>query len=186
MARRLRCRWPAAGSCARFLAEGREDPDELVLLERAAALYHQAGDMRGEGESLFWAGAFHQVVRGGTEAALPLLERARELAETTGDKLTLSYAVRHLGFADLAAGRLDAAREKLEASVRLRREIGFLPGVAAGLLALAELAAQNNERDQALALLDEAASLATEASAHGVLQWVDHARQELRPVPVRY
>ncbi len=164
---------------ARFLAEGREDRGELVLLERAAALYHQLGDIRGEGESLFWAGAFHQVVRGDGDAAAPMLDRARELAEAADDKLTLSYAVRHLGFADMAAGRMDAARKKLEESVRLRREIGFRPGVAAGVLALAELAAQENDHDRALALLDEAAALATEAGAHGVLRWVGQARQEL-------
>jgi hypothetical protein len=34
-----------------------------------------------------------------------------------------------------------AAKERLEESVRLRRELGFIPGVAGGVLALAELAA---------------------------------------------
>jgi tetratricopeptide (TPR) repeat protein len=164
---------------ARFLAEQRADTGELVLFERAAALYHQLGDIRGEGESLFWAGTFHQVVRDDGDAAVPMLERARELAAAAGDKLTLSYAVRHLGFADMAAGRLDAARERLEESVRLRREIGFMPGVAAGLLALAELAAHGDDRDQALALLDEAAAIAAETGAHGILRWVGQARKEI-------
>jgi hypothetical protein len=77
------------------------------------------------------------VVRDDGDAALPMLERARDLAVAAGDKLTLSYAVRHLGFADMAAGRLDAARELLEESVRLRRELGFMSGVAAGVLTLA-------------------------------------------------
>jgi hypothetical protein len=43
----------------------------------------------------------------------------------------MSYALRHLGIAEHTAGQLDAARDRLEESVRLRREIGFLPGVAA-------------------------------------------------------
>jgi tetratricopeptide (TPR) repeat protein len=163
---------------ARFVADRQEDPVELVLFERAAALYHQLGDVRGEGEALFWAGTFHQVVRGDHDAALPMLTRARELATATGDKLTLSYAVRHLGFADMAAGLPDAARELLEESVRLRRDLGFKPGVAAGLLALAGLAARGGDRDRALALFDEAAALAAEAGAHGVLRWIDQARQE--------
>jgi tetratricopeptide (TPR) repeat protein len=164
---------------ARFLAQHQEDPRELALFERAAALYHQLGDIRGEGESLFWVGTFHQVVRGDDEAAGPPLERAWQLAQLAGDKLTLSYVVRHLGFAEMAAGRVDGARALLEESVRLRREIGFTPGVAAGLLALAELAAQRGDRDRAFALLDEATAIASEAGAHGILRWARRAREEL-------
>ena len=37
---------------ARFLAHQQEDPQELALFERAAALYHQLGDIRGEGGPL--------------------------------------------------------------------------------------------------------------------------------------
>jgi tetratricopeptide (TPR) repeat protein len=164
---------------ARFLAHQQEDPQELALFERAAALYHQLGDIRGEGESLFWVGTFHQVVRGDDDAAGPPLERAWSLAQSAGDKLTLSHVVRHLGFAEMAAGRLDGARELLEESVRLRREIGFTPGVAAGVLALAELAARAGDRDRALELLDEATAIAAEAGAQRILRWAGQARQEL-------
>lgn len=164
---------------ARFLAHQRQDAQELALFERAAALYHQLGDIRGEGESLFWVGTYHQVVRGDDEAAGPPLERAWSLAQSAGDKLTVSYVVRHLGFAEMAAGRLDGARELLEESVRLRREIGFAPGVAAGVLALAELATRAGDRDRAMALLDEARAIAAEAGAQGILRWADQARQEL-------
>ena len=164
---------------ARFLADQQEDPQELALFDRAAALYHQLGDIRGEGESLFWVGTFHQVVRGDDDAAGPPLAQARSLAQSAGDKLTLSYVVRHLGFAEMAAGRLDGAHELLEESVRLRREIGFAAGVAAGVLALAELAARAGDRDQALALLDEATAIAAEAGAQRILRWADQARQEL-------
>jgi tetratricopeptide (TPR) repeat protein len=164
---------------ARFLARHQEDPQELALFERAAALYHQLGDIRGEGESLFWVGTFHQVVRGDDDAAGPPLERAWHLAQAAGDKLTLSSVIRHLGFAEMAAGRLDGARDLLEESVRLRREIGFTPGVAAGVLALAELAARAGDHDRALALLDEATAIAAEAGAHAILRWAGQARQEL-------
>ena len=33
------------------------------------------------------------------------------MAQAAVDKLTVSYVVRHLGFAEMAAGRLDGARE---------------------------------------------------------------------------
>lgn len=164
---------------ARFLEQRQEDPHELELFTRAAELYRKLGDARGEGDSLFWVGAFHQVIRDDSAAALPALERAYQLAAEAGDKLTMSYAVRHLAFADMAADRTDLARERFEESVRLRREVGFMPGVAAGLLALAELTAATGDRDGASALLDEAAGIATASAARGILRWIDGARAEL-------
>ena len=115
---------------ARFLVGRDEDPDELPLFRRAARLYRALGDARGEGEALFWVGCFHQVVRNDEKTAVPALERSLKLAARVGDKLTESYVLRHLGIAEHQAGRLDAVRERLEESVRLRREVGFLPGVA--------------------------------------------------------
>jgi tetratricopeptide (TPR) repeat protein len=164
---------------AQFLTQGKEDQRELDLFEGAAELYQQLGDARGEAEALFWAGTFHQVIREDDQAARPALERSYELAAAAGDKLTLSYAARHLGFADANAGRMEAARGRFEESVRLRREISFLPGVAAGLLALAELTAQEGDRGAAAALLDEAASTATASGAQGILGWIEQARAEL-------
>ncbi|MGW4214038.1 tetratricopeptide repeat protein [Lentzea sp. NPDC004789] len=165
---------------ARFLRDRQEDPRELPLFEQAAELYRRLGDERGEAEALFWIGCYHQVVRGSHEAALEFLERSYRLATATGDDLTTSYAVRHLGFADLAAGDFAAARLRFEESVRLRRKIDFRPGVAAGLLALAELASETGDRDEELALLDEAEAIAKDSGAHGTLRWIERARNDLR------
>ncbi|WP_020126515.1 tetratricopeptide repeat protein [Streptomyces sp. 303MFCol5.2] len=164
---------------ARFLQERVEDVRELELFERAAELYGRLGDVRGEGEALFWVGTFHQVVRDDTGIAVPAFERALDLATRAGDRLTTSYALRHLGFAHHMAGRLDEARAHFEESTRLRRELGFLPGVAANLIGLAHLAAQQDRRDDAAALLDEATELAGSTESHGVLRWVAGAREEL-------
>ncbi|KUL21141.1 tetratricopeptide repeat protein [Streptomyces regalis] len=164
---------------ARFLEERVEDARELKLFERAVRLYEQLGDVRGEGEALFWVGTFHQVVRDDTEAALPAFTRALDLATRADDRLTMSYALRHLGFADHMAGRLDAARDRFEESTRLRRELGFLPGVAANLIGLAYVAAQQDRREEAAELLREAVESAEKAGAEGVLRWVAAAREEL-------
>ena len=91
----------------------------------------------------------------------------------------MSYALRHLGFVEQMAGRLDEARAHFEESTRLRRELGFLPGVAANLIVLAHLAAQQERRDDAGALLEEAAGLAESTTSHSVLRWVAGAREEL-------
>ena len=63
-----------------------EDPRELALFERAVKLYRELGDVRGEGESLFWVGCFHQVVRQDDDTAVPILERSYELGSQVGDK----------------------------------------------------------------------------------------------------
>lgn len=161
---------------ARFLASRRDDPGERELFARAATLYRGVGDPRGEGEALFWLGTYEQVVSGDHAAALPALRRADELATAAGDDLTRSYVVRHLGFADMAAGDLVAARARFEESVALRRRLDFPAGVAADLVALAYLAREEGRDADAAALLDEAEETARVAGANGVLAWVAEAR----------
>jgi tetratricopeptide (TPR) repeat protein len=156
-----------------------EDSRELASFERAAELYRRLGDVRGEGESLFWIGCLHQVVRRDADTAVPLLQRSYELAAQAGDTMTMSEALRHLGIADHFAGRLDAARERLEESVRLRRELGLLPGVAANLVGLAYIAAADGRRADARALLDEAATIAESSGAHRITRQVEEARAQL-------
>ncbi|MCW2877639.1 MAG: hypothetical protein JWQ95_1739 [Sphaerisporangium sp.] len=163
----------------RFLEQRNEDPDELALFERAAQLYQVLGDVRGEAESLFWVGIFHQVVRHDNDLAVPVLERSCELATKAGDKLTISYALRHLGIAEHVAGRLDAARERLEESTRIRRELGFMPGVAANLVGLAYIAAGQDRRDDALALIEEAGTIAETSGAQSIMREVEEARTQL-------
>lgn len=167
----------------RFLAQRNADPEqanqqaeELDLFERAAQLSQALGNVPVEAESLFWIGCFHQVVRRDNDAAVPFLERSCELAAQIGDKLTMSDALRHLGIAEHASGRLDTARERLEASSQLRREIGLMPGVAANLVGLIYIAAAQGRREEALALASEAAAIAEASGAYAILQQVHEAR----------
>ena len=170
----------------RFLqqrAEGperaREDPRELALFERAAELYRARGDVRGEAESLFWVGCCHQVVRRDNEAAVPVLWQSLELATETDDMTTMSEALRHLGIAEHAAGRLGAARLHLEESTRLRREMGAGLGVASNLVGLTYIAAGQDRRDDALRLIEEARAIAEASGARGLLRQIEEARAQL-------
>jgi tetratricopeptide (TPR) repeat protein len=156
-----------------------EHPDELALFERAAELYRQLDDAGGEGEALFWIGCFHQIVRRDNDTAVPVLERSLELATQVQDKMTMSEALRHLGIAAHFGGQLDSARERLEESVLLRREIGLMPGVAANLVGLAYIAAAGGRRDDALVLLEEAAAIAGATGAHRITAQVAEARAAL-------
>jgi tetratricopeptide (TPR) repeat protein len=160
-----------------------EPPGELALFERAAQLYQQLGSGRGEAESVFWIGCFHQVVRRDNATAVPALHHSLALATAAGDKATMSEALRHLGIAAHAAGQLDAARARLEESTRLRREIGLVPGVAANLVGLAYIAAGEGRRDDALAALAEAAGLAEASGARRILNSVTEASAELAGRP---
>ena len=110
---------------------------------------------------------------------MPALERARQFAEQAGDKLTLSYVLRHLGIAEHGAGRLDTARERLEESTRLRRDIGFLPGVAANLVGLAYVASAQGRRDEAMAAAEEASTIATGSGAHAIARQAEQARASI-------
>jgi tetratricopeptide (TPR) repeat protein len=168
---------------ARFLSQRDEDPAgaagdpaELTLFERAAGLYHELGDVRGEAEALFWVGCFHQVARRDNATAVPVLGRSLELACQAGDKHTMSEALRHQGIAEHAAGNLDAARQHLEESTRLRREIGLLPGVASNQIGLAYIAAAQGRRADALAILDEASAIARAHNARRILRSATEAR----------
>jgi tetratricopeptide (TPR) repeat protein len=114
---------------------------------------------------VFWVGLVHQVVRGDHETSLPSFERSYALARENGDTITMSYVVRHLAFADDAAGRHGQAWARFVESVELRRAEGFLPGVAAGLHALGEVAAEQGRPEEARRLLEEARSLAQDVGA---------------------
>jgi hypothetical protein len=153
-----------------------EDPGELPLFERAAGLYRTLGDTRGEAEALFWVGCCHQVIRRDNPAAVPVLERSVELASLTGDKAVMSEALRHLGIAAHTCGDLEAARQRLEESTRLRREAGLLPGVASNLVGLAYIAAAQDRADDALALIEEGCAIARAARADRTLQQLSDAR----------
>jgi tetratricopeptide (TPR) repeat protein len=165
---------------ARFLDERSEDPRELTLFEQAAKLYRDLGDISGQAESLFWIGCYHQAVLDDSAAAQPYFEESRDLAVQADDKLTLSYALRHLGFAAQATGNLDQAQALLQQSADLRRQLGFMPGVAANLVALAYIAGEQDRSDNALALIEEAAAIAEASDARGTLRWVDEARAHLQ------
>ncbi|MFI6639561.1 tetratricopeptide repeat protein [Streptomyces sp. NPDC050504] len=167
----------------RFLNDREENSEELVLFERAAELYGRLGNASGEADALFWIGCWHQVVKGDGATGRPYFERSYALATSVDDRMTMSYAVRHLGFTDRDAGRFDQARERLTESVALRREIGFRPGEAAGLVALAYLAAETGDPSTAVRHLDEAQSVAESCGAQAVSGWVDQAREHVSARP---
>lgn len=156
------------------------DPaEELVFFERAADLFRGAGDERGEAEAAFWIGCFHQVVRDDNPTAVPALTKSADLSRKTGDQLTLSYALRHLGIAAHMSNDYDEARALLEESTALRRTLNFTPGVAANLVGLIYLAIAQNRPDDARSLAAEATDLATTSGATKITEQIEAARSRI-------
>ena len=156
-----------------------ENPRELELFTHAAQLFRAVGDVRGEAEAAFWIGCCLQVVRYDDATAVPYFERARVLAGQADDKLTVSFALRHLAFARLGTDDFDAARQLLEESTELRQEVGFHRGVAANLVVLADLTASQGKRDEALAYVARAEAVAAECGAHGMVTLAAQTRARI-------
>jgi hypothetical protein len=114
-------------------------------------------------------------VRGDNPGSLPHFQASFDLAEKHDDAITMSYAARHLGFVALDDGREHEAWTWFEKSVSLRRAEGFLPGVAAGLLTLGEVAAEHGRPEQARELLLEARTLAEQVGAEPFLRRIEEA-----------
>ena len=95
------------------------------------------------------------------------------------DSLIQSYVLRHLGIVEHRAGHLGQARRHLEESTRLRRQLGFGPGVAANLVGLAYIAAADGRDEEVTAILDEADSIASGSDAAGITRQIEEARRGL-------
>jgi hypothetical protein len=105
----------------------------------------------------------------------------RQLHEARGWSLPrLEEAWAELQWPDFGRlGRLEAARQRLAESTRLRRETGLLAGAAPNMVGLAYIAAAQHRNDDALALLDEAAAIARASQAHRILQQGSEARTDV-------
>ena len=165
---------------ARFLSDrGAGEPKgELELFERGLAL-RRADDSRGRAESLFHVGLVHQVVRGDGERSEQFFEESYRLANEVGDDVMRSYAVRHLGWTRQERGDVEGARAAFEESLRLRKRAGFLPGVGAASLALADFEAEQGRPDTARELLAEARAVFEQVGMKRFLGFADEVERSL-------
>ena len=155
---------------AAFLTErGTEDPRELAHFEAALVAADRADDELLRGWARFWIGIVHQVIREDDATAVPHFEAAYSAAGTAANGLLASYAIRHLAFAWSNAGRHDDAWRGFEESVARRRAERFWPGVAAGLLTLAEVAHERGRTGDARRYLRQSKAAARRGGAEAFL-----------------
>lgn len=176
--------WDAHGMSLhhQYLNTGRvaEPPEELPSFERGLRYRQQVEDQHGIAESLFHIGLIYGVVRQDHQQALPFFQQSYALAQTLGDQITASYAIRHIGFAHYDAGNLMQARENLQESLQLREQAGFIPGVAMALVMLAHADADLKQHALALAHLHRAKAVFQELDAAKKVVWVEQLITEFQ------
>jgi len=134
--------WLEAGGLVRTVAMG----------ARAERLRAAAPD-RGRGAAAtFYAGLIADNLRGDGAAARTAFAAALSAAEEAGDDLTVSEALRHLGYHHGEAGDTEQARQMWERSAELRERAGAVPFALSQHLLLAGLARDTGNPDQARAL----------------------------------
>jgi tetratricopeptide (TPR) repeat protein len=156
-----------------------EPPDELSLFEQALAIRRELGDEAAIAESIFHVGLVHQIVRGDQEGSRPFFDESYERARAAGDRLLMSYAIRHVAFCDQEAGDLERAEAGFRESLTLRVEAGWVPGIAAAQLGLALLLEERGAHDEAVELARAARTGFESLGAGRFLGLVERELEEL-------
>jgi tetratricopeptide (TPR) repeat protein len=140
------------GSAPRFGPDGREAAVIDDLAGRAEELRAAAPD-RGRGAAAtFYAGLIADNLRGDGAAARTAFAAALSAAEEAGDDLTVSEALRHLGYHHGEAGDTEQARQMWERSAELRERAGAVPFALSQQLLLAVLARDTGDPAEARAV----------------------------------
>jgi hypothetical protein len=137
------------GGAPRFGPQGREAGLIDGLASRAAALRAGAPDSERAAAAMFYAGLIEDNLRDDGAAARSAYGCALAAAEEAGDELTVSEALRHLGYHVSEAGDPGQARTMWERSTEQRQRAGAVPYVLSQQLLLAGLARDTGDPDAA-------------------------------------
>ncbi|MEU4192123.1 hypothetical protein AB0E69_09505 [Kribbella sp. NPDC026611] len=125
------------------------------LRARSLRLIESAPDEARQAAISFWAGVLADNVLDEPEAAYGYYTSALQLGEKSGDELTMSYALRHLGDHAHTAGDLELARAHWERSTELRQKAGHVPGALAQQTLLALLLRDEDDAEGSRAVATE-------------------------------
>jgi len=149
--------------------------EAAVALERSREANVRAGQPRWVAESLRCLAKL-ALEQDAPERAEALLREALELEDPQTQAWGVGNTLWQLGRARRVRGNLDGAREAMEESVRLCREVGDRPGLAERLTDLAAVALQAGDRAAAAAACQEALALTRRhapALVEGVLKTME-------------
>jgi hypothetical protein len=143
---------------------------KAAFTERAAAVHGAAPSPGRAGWAAFWRGLVAENIAGDGAGAEGHYAEALATAEATGDGLVASYALRHLS----AYVGPETARAYHLRSRRLRQAAGFVTGVLAEQVELAELEIQAGQGETGQLLASEVHEW---ASALGIAALAGYAKQ---------
>ena len=152
---------PADGTPPHLGPEGRDPATLDELRDRAEHLTAAAPDRRRAARAALHAGLIADNLRGEPARAEDLFTRALAACRPGPDDDVASEALRHLGGTAQAAGDRPLARQRWERSAGLAQRAGWLPLALAQQALLAELAAEEGDKDGARALAREVRRWAT-------------------------
>jgi len=124
---------------------------QMKDFQAALAEYEQARQVLPEAWSVIRSIGMVQIDLGKPGEALPLLQKALEIATTTGDRSKVVATQLNLGSAYAKLGRKDLAAESLKQAIELGEEIGNQRSVSDALLQRAELRRDEGRLEEALA-----------------------------------
>ena len=131
-------------------------------LQAALALFTQVTDARGIASTTDDLGKVAWL-RGDSELALKMTERALASRRALGDQRSVAVSLNNLGLILQDRGELMRATEAFEQTLHLRRELGDLVGVAVSLNNLGSVAQDQGDDPRALEMYLEALGVAREA-----------------------
>ena len=130
-------------------------------LQRALALFRQAGDSRGVAAVEDDLGRL-AFLRGDYAAALERHGRALDLRRALGNKRSLALSLHNLALVHQASGAPGEAVVRFSEALAIRREIGDRQGVVQSLVAVAAAWRDRGDPERAFEVLKEALQLARE------------------------
>jgi len=147
------CRAKALVAAGRGTAWHGEMGAAIALLEEAAELSKQLGDLEGVGRCLGFIG--HALLfTGNAERAAAVLEEAVDLARNTGDPHSVARAIYNSAFVAIEQGDFDRACELFEEAAQIGRSEGAKLQEANCLAHLGYTCALAGDYERAAALLD--------------------------------
>jgi tetratricopeptide (TPR) repeat protein len=155
------CRGKALIAAGRATAWHGEMGAAIALLQEAAELCRQLGDLEGVGRCLGFIG--HGLLfTGNAERAAAVLDEAVDLARNTGEPHSVARAIYNSAFAAIEQRDFDRACELFEKSAQMGRSEGTKLHEAMCLVHLGYTFALAGDYERAAVLLDEGVALFTE------------------------
>ena len=154
-------------------AEAQRDEGRIgeAYLKRAADLFREVGDRRGEANALWGLGNYHYFQRF-DDAGTPYFEQALETFRAVGDRTMEAWSLHMLGTANLREGKLDEARMNVEHAMRHFYAASDTAGITLALDDLSSVAVAEGDLSRAAVLRGAARNL-TNLTGTGLAGYVD-------------